>query len=307
MPGTGGRLFPHKLIAVLCFFLLARDAASQQPDRRPGPPLAAPDDLNLIVSYVTVTASKGVAPRLSASDFHILEDNTEQRIDYFSIQDQPASVGVLWGAGTGFDEPPPDRDVSECPREFMRNMAAGSEYFFLAADTVTIPYTSDIVRFPRVSAWSGSSSDNVYIGLDVLKEAANSRRILLVVTTPSGGGGGQLDPKRVERAASKLGYQVHVVSFTRGADDVPNHEGAIFLKEVADLSGGSYSLGVISNVLCPNLARELRVQYLIGYRPTNTARDGKWRKLSVSVESPEGGPRLKASIRRGYYAPRESE
>jgi len=305
VPDTGGRLCPHKLILLLCCLLLVRDAASQIQARRPIPSLPAPGDLDLIVSYVTVTASKGVAPRLAASDFHILEDNTEQKIDYFTIQDQPVSVGILWGAGTGFDEPPPAPDVRECPREFMRNMVAGSEYFFLAADTVTIPFTMDVARIPRISALSGSSSDHVYIGLDVLKEAANSRRILLVVTTPTGGGGGQLDHNRVERAANKLGYQVHVVSFSSG--EVPNEEGGIFLREASDLSGGSYSLGVVSGFLCPNLAKELRVQYLIGYHPTNTARDGKWRKLSVKVESPEGGPRLKATIRRGYYAVKESQ
>jgi hypothetical protein len=48
------------------------------------------------------------------------------------------------------------------------------------------------------------------------------------------------------------------------------------------------------------------VQYLIGYRSTNNAKDGKWRTLKVSVESPENGPKLKARVKRGYYAAKEA-
>ena len=78
--------------------------------------------------------------------------------------------------------------------------------------------------------------------------------------------------------------------------------GSIFLSELVDLTGGSYYLGPVSNSVCANLAKELRVQYLIGYHPTNTAKDGKWRKLSVKVDSPASGAKLSARIKRGYYA-----
>ena len=111
----------------------------------------------------------------------------------------------------------------------------------------------------------------------------------------------------VERVASRLSAQgahasqVHVLSFVAGASDA-NHPGSIFLSELVDLTGGTYYMGPVSNSVCANLAKELRVQYLIGYHPTNTVKDGKWRKLSVKVESPQGGAKLSARIKRGYYA-----
>jgi VWFA-related protein len=268
---------------------------------RPAPPPLDPD---LILSYVTVTAPKNITPpRLSAKDFHILEDNVEQKIDYFAVQDQPPTVGIVWGAGTAFDDPAPDWSVRECPREFMKAMPLGSEYFVLSADTVTTSFTTDLRQIPINYARSSASTDSVYIGLDVLKEAANPRKILLIVTKPQGGGGGLLQRNYLERVVIRQGYQVHVVSFFFDSGDA-NLEGTNFLGEIADLTGGSFYMGPPSNVFCRDLARQLQVQYLIGYHPTNDAKNGKWRKLSVKVDS-SGGANLKARIRRGYYANKE--
>lgn len=45
--------------------------------------------------------------------------------------------------------------------------------------------------------------------------------------------------------------------------------------------------------------RDLGTVYSIGYKPTNTARDGKWRSVAVQLI---GGQNLVARTKRGYYA-----
>jgi Ca-activated chloride channel family protein len=303
MFSRGGRTGPHIVAILLCLFLLmAYDAASSQlpsPLRQAPPPA-----LDLITSFVTVTASKGVPPRLAASDFHLMEDGVEQKIEYFAVHEQPATVGIVWGGGTGFEDPAPDPDMIACPREFVRNLPIGSEYFVLSGDKVTTSFTTNVNLLPKNYAWSGASSDTVFIGLDVLKESASFRRILFVVTKPDGGGGGQLQNSYLERVAINQGYQIHVVVFDTG-DSPLNGEGQIFLSEMADLSGGSFTLTNVSNVICANLAKEIRVQYLLGYRPKNSAKDGKWRRLSVKVSGADGSQKLKARIRRGYDAAKD--
>jgi hypothetical protein len=72
----------------------------------------------------------------------------------------------------------------------MKNMPVGSEYFVLSGDKVTTSYTTNLSLIPNNYAWSNVSSDTVFIGLDVLKEAASSRKILFVVSKPDGGSGG---------------------------------------------------------------------------------------------------------------------
>jgi Ca-activated chloride channel family protein len=52
------------------------------------------------------------------------------------------------------------------------------------------------------------------------------------------------------------------------------------------------------------IAKDLREQYTIGYRPTNATRDGSWRSVRVDITPPKGFPKdLDANYRRGYYAP----
>lgn len=298
MPEGEARLRKLAPLAFVLFWGLASAIEGQLPGLRTA--LPPPPDLSLIVSFVTVTASKGAPPRLSASDFEIFEDNKPQKIDYFAVHDHPATVGIVWGAGTEAEP-----DVRECPKTFMKNMVPGSEYFVLSGDTVTTPFTTDIEKIPRLFPYSGANSDTAYIGMDVLKESANSRRILFVVTTPLGGSGGQLQREYVERAAIRQGYQIHIVVFDPGGGAV-NHEGQIFLNELAELTGGQFTLTVPNSIICGELARELRVQYMIGYHSTNSAKDGKWRKLNVKLNSSLAELKLKARIKRGYYAAKDS-
>jgi VWFA-related protein len=51
------------------------------------------------------------------------------------------------------------------------------------------------------------------------------------------------------------------------------------------------------------IAREVSQQYSIGYYPTNTARDGKWRMISVIARQPSSTTKCVARTRPGYYAP----
>jgi Ca-activated chloride channel family protein len=50
---------------------------------------------------------------------------------------------------------------------------------------------------------------------------------------------------------------------------------------------------------------ELRNQYVLGYRPTNPAHNGKWRKIKVKLNPPKGLPPLHVYAKTGYYAPSE--
>lgn len=51
--------------------------------------------------------------------------------------------------------------------------------------------------------------------------------------------------------------------------------------------------------LYPQIIRDLSTVYSIGYRPTNLARDGSWRAVTVALVE---HPQLAVRARRGYYA-----
>ena len=78
-----------------------------------------------------------------------------------------------------------------------------------------------------------------------------------------------------------------------GSENVALDTGGIVVKNTNDLASG---LG--------RVATESQAYYLIGYTPSNTVRDGKFRKIAVKLDSVHGkGVRLRA--RRGYFAPQD--
>jgi VWFA-related protein len=48
------------------------------------------------------------------------------------------------------------------------------------------------------------------------------------------------------------------------------------------------------------ISEELRSQYTLGYYPTNSAQDGKFRKVKVETANHD----LRVLTRKGYYAPK---
>jgi len=78
------------------------------------------------------------------------------------------------------------------------------------------------------------------------------------------------------------------------------------LKALAEASGGmDYYPKDLAEVerITPQVAHEIRNQYLLAYSPTNTALDGSYRKIEVKVKG-YGNPTVRA--RSGYYATPET-
>ena len=66
-----------------------------------------------------------------------------------------------------------------------------------------------------------------------------------------------------------------------------------------------------------DMAASLRNQYSLAYSPSNTALDGKYRKIKVELVAPDGGPltvidqkgkkvKFQVYARQGYTAPKSS-
>jgi VWFA-related protein len=76
---------------------------------------------------------------------------------------------------------------------------------------------------------------------------------------------------------------------TEGAESLAADSGGFTVRNSNDLAAG-----------LKRIADETRAYYLVGYNPTNTARDGAFRKIEVKVV---GRRRLVVRARKGYYAP----
>ena len=75
---------------------------------------------------------------------------------------------------------------------------------------------------------------------------------------------------------------------SEGAESLASDTGGFSVKNTNDLSAG-----------IKRIADESQSYYLVGYNSTNTARDGRFRKIQVKV----AGKNLRVRARKGYFAP----
>jgi len=74
-----------------------------------------------------------------------------------------------------------------------------------------------------------------------------------------------------------------------GSESLASDSGGFTVRNTNDLEEG-----------IQRIAKETRVYYLLGYVPSNTARDGRFREIEVKLKDGKG---LKVRARKGYYAP----
>ncbi len=97
----------------------------------------------------------------------------------------------------------------------------------------------------------------------------------------------QFGPPQPER---DIGFTMAAMSsLDDGSENLADDSGGFTVKNTNDLDRG-----------IERIARETRIYYLLGYNSTNTARDGKFRRIEVELKEGKG---LKVRARKGYYAP----
>ena len=205
-------------------------------------------------------------------------------------QDVLESIGYT--ATRGNSQPPDEDNVRS-------NAASAFQFFTDKLDEVSgqLIYTA-----PRKTT---ALLDSIYLGLSKMREAHHSRKALLIIS--DGGDNSsrytQNEVKSLVKEADTLIYAIGI--FSRYLPTVEERFGPTLLSEIAEATGGR-SFSVESSDDLPDVAAkiglELRNQYLIGYRPTSPALDGKWRKIRVKVLPPKGLPPLQVYAKKGYYA-----
>jgi Ca-activated chloride channel family protein len=115
----------------------------------------------------------------------------------------------------------------------------------------------------------------------------------------------------VLRESKIILYSVGLLSpYDAGPSFLFDDSGKKALKQLAEVTGGaSFFPNSVNDVekICQGIARDLRSQYTIGYRPSNEKLDGSWRKVQVRLNLPKNAPKASVRTKQGYYAPRRLE
>jgi Ca-activated chloride channel family protein len=286
-----GRTMRLLLIAGVVILVAVPFLAQQVP---PTPTLKV--DVDMVLVNLTVTDSLGrYVVGLDQKNFQVWEDKIDQRIEYFSTEDAPLSVGLIFDASSSMA--PILGYAREAALAFLQTSNSNDEYFLVAFNDrpkVTVDLTTDISKLQTQIIFipaKGSTAlyDAVYVGMEKLKKATNTKRALITITD------GEENHSRYSFSNLKeFVKEQNVQIFSIGAWGPINN--------LVELTGGYAFHGDGLSDICEKIAIELKNEYVIGYRPTNTSKDGKWRKIAVKVQPPPGLGKLSVRAKGGYYA-----
>ena len=113
--------------------------------------------------------------------------------------------------------------------------------------------------------------------------------------------------KRLVREADVQIYAIGIFEPVSGRSRTSEElNGPGLLTAIAEQTGGrQFPVENLSELpdVAAKIGMELRNQYVLGYVPTNQEKDGKWRRVRISIKKIRGMPRLRSHYRLGYYAP----
>ncbi len=275
-------------------------------------------DVELVLVPVTVTDPYDrLVTGLEAHDFSLREGEKPQQIRYFSSEEAPISLGVILDVSASMKDKMDD--AREAVVRFFENANPDDDYFVitfsdypqvLADSTRSIAYIRERLATAEPHGYT-ALLDAIYLGINKLQHARYGRRALLVISD-----GGDNVSRYRERELKKLVEESDVEIYSIGIYSrwltmlltPEERHGKQLLANISDVTGGRMIELHHSREL-PEIARqvslELRSQYVLGYHPPDSRRDGKWRAIKVSLASAERKGRLRVYFKKGYLGPAE--
>jgi Ca-activated chloride channel family protein len=273
-------------------------------------------DVNLVVVNVTVTDPfDRIVTGLDQDNFQVYDEKVEQKIVAFSTEDAPISVGLIFDCSGSMGDK--IQKSKEAALQFFKTSNPQDEFMLVSfsdqPDLIsgfTAKYENLQERLITVKSGGRTALlDAIYLGLSEMKKATTNRRALLVISD-GGDNHSRYNENDIKRAVKESDVQIYAVGIfeplASRAGSPEEAGGPGLLAEVAEASGGRLFSVENTNEL-PDIAEkisiELRNQYVLGYKPSNLIRDGRWRRIRVKLNPPKGLPPLQVYSRTGYYAP----
>ncbi len=322
---------PAILTAIALPLLAAYAVAQQNPPQKPEEDLgdAIKVDVDVVNLYCSVRSKQGgLVNTLNKEDFDLSEDAKHQTIKYFSREtDIPLTLGLLVdvsgsqqnlieverrAASSFFDSVLKKKDVA-----FLISFGADSE---LLQDLTGSPrlLQDGLKRLKLNAGFSGLNSgpvptmnhqrgtvlyDAVYVAANDMLAHEVGRKAIVIITDGDDQGSKLRERDAIEAAqkADAIIYGILYVDRQFYGGFNMSSGGAGVLKHMAEETGGHMFEVDRKNSLeriFEQIQQEMRTQYLIGYTPTNSQKDGSFRKIDLKANNKD----LKVQVRKGYYA-----
>jgi Ca-activated chloride channel family protein len=307
-------------VAVCCLGALALRAQNPAFPPAPAPPAKSPSkpiraDVDLVLVNITVTDPYDrLVTGLEQENFRVFEDNIEQEVVHFSSEDVPISIGVVFDmSGSMADKIDKSRLAAV---QFFKTANPQDEFFLVSFNDraqLIDPFTNNIDELQNRLMFAPARGrtallDAIYLGLSQMKTASNTKKALLIISD-GGDNHSRYSEGEIREFMKESDIQLYAIGIYDPAASRRTPEemqGPSLLTELTEMSGGrTFAVENLNDLpdIATKISMELRNQYVLGYKPGNHTRDGKWRKVKVKLRPPKGLPPLTVYARYGYYAP----
>lgn len=275
-------------------------------------------DANVVLINATVLDRHDRPIRgLTRDQFRVYEDKAEQTIAYFSEEEVPISLAVIFDvSGSMEGKLGALRDALATILTSANVDDEVSLITFADEPQVALGWTQSFQdvqnRLLQFSAHGQTSLlDALETGLAQLKRARNPRKAMLVFSD-GGDNHSRSTEREVLHSLEEADVQIYAIASTEAwslraaAPEVMF--GPDLLDRLCDHAGGRYFQADGKHELttaAEQISRELRSQYVIGYVPSNGSHDGRFHHVRVQVKRPVDGRNVSVFWRRGYRAPNE--
>jgi Ca-activated chloride channel family protein len=246
---------------------------------------------------------------LEKEHFRVYEDKVEQSISHFSQQMAPISVGIIFDVSGSMKDNDNIKKAKSAITRFLQSGNPEDEYFLITFNqriNLAHGFTDNSASVQNEVAFmkpGGRTAlyDAVYMGLDQIKRGKNEKKALILITDGEDNSS-RYSLTEVREFAKESDVQIYGIG-----EEGRLGYGRGEIQNIVNLSGGRAFFPNNFNELdyyIDLVHAELRNQYVLGYVPTNKVHDGKWRRIRVKLEAPQGLPKLIVHAREGYYAPK---
>ena len=270
-------------------------------------------DTRLVVCHVTVVDKNGhFVTNLPQDAFTVFENGAPQPVKIFRREDVPVSLGlIIDNSGSMRDK---RTKVEAAALALVKDSNPDDEVFVVNFNDEAFldnphgkSFTSDIKEMEealtRIDSRGGTAMrDAVRMSIDHLKEKAHKDKKVLVAVTDGNDNASVVSLENLVKASQQSEVLVYGVGLLGDEERREAQRAQRALKSLANATGGEvFFPKEVSEVdkIAHQVAKDIRSQYTIEYTPTNTAMDGTFRQIKVTVKAP-GNPTVRT--RSGYYA-----
>ena len=240
---------------------------------------------------------------LTKEDFEVFDDNVKQDIAFFSDEDAPISLGIVYDVSSSMG------DFSSHSLSMLRHFFDNShveDEFYVYAFNNRIQLVQDFTALPeallsRVTYIKAKGStalfDATYAAVEKVRQGRHHKKVILIFSDGEENSS-RYSGKELQNLLKENDVQIYAIGMSELSG------GAGTLKFIAEPTGGQAFFPfdyASAELIYTRLALMLRRQYVIGFYPSNVTGGTTWPKIHLQVKAPSQLGKLKLSYKNGYW------